>query len=528
VKRFVVDECHQIITCDSYRSKFNAVKELAQFPVQKIYLTATLPVFLEDFFLQQVYLPGSTPIIREPTNRKNLMYHLLRVDQRARKVKDVVIDLARLVEKDLWTEGSRGIIFCLSRAEVDDLAKSFGNTKSHSDMEHSDRSEIQERWHEGLLGHRWMVATTGFIHGIDNPNVDTVIFIEMPYGLNNFVQGGGRAGRSGRTAHVFLLEYCTTFIQPRINDIDVAAVAAGTEFVENVSNCRRTIISNVMDGLPVCCGDFLDAVKCDNCNPNHPMIVAYKKLLLPVREDSPDYDLGGFNDATLGSLDPAILDATQPSSSSSLSLSSSLAPTMPSHPSSNTSLLLDQAIYLKFKQDKKGKVAVLTDLTKAVGGILDGGHTRYCIICWVWKKKRVPKTSTHQYFINCKTKEDGYITHAIGWIKLKKRFVFENYQYCWKCGLPQGESTPATHPIFKRSVILECPFDDLVILLIWYILHTEDVWRRACLAFPELKRTMPFEEITLWLKKEQPHMFYNGLELVIWFWITYKEALIIT
>lgn len=523
MKRFVVDECHQIITCDSYRSKFNAVKELAQFPVQKIYLTATLPVFLEDYFLQQVYLPPSTPVIREPTNRKNLMYHLLRVDQRVRKAKDVVIDLAQLVEKDLWTEASRGIIFCLSRAEVDDIAKSFRDTKSHSDMEKSDRLEQQERWREGLPGHHWMVATTGFIHGIDHPSVDTVIFVEMPYGLNNFVQGAGRAGRSGRTAHVFLLQHCTTFIQPPINDIDTGAVAAGVEFVENISDCRRTVISNIMDGLPVCCGDLYDAVKCDNCDPNHPMILASKKLLLPVRENSPDYDQGGFDDTTLGSLDLAILDSTQ---GSSPSLSS--APTTSIYPKSNTSLLLDQAIYLKFKEDKKAKVAALTDLTKAVGGILDGNHTRYCIICWVWKKTRVPKTLTHQYFINCKTREDGFINHGIGWIKLKKKFVFENYQYCWKCGLPQGESTPATHPIFKRSVILECPFDDLAILLIWYIIHTEDVWKKACLAFPELKRTMPLEELTQWLKKEKPHMFYNGLELVIWFWVTYKDTLINT
>lgn len=99
--RFVIDECHQVITCNTYREKFNAVKELAQFPVQKIFLTATLAVFIEDHFLQQVYLPRSTPVIREPTNRTNLMYHLLRVEQRVRKAKDVIIDLAKLVEREV-------------------------------------------------------------------------------------------------------------------------------------------------------------------------------------------------------------------------------------------------------------------------------------------------------------------------------------------------------------------------------------------------------------------------------------------
>ena len=159
--RFVVDECHQVTSCDSYRKKFDAVKELAQYPVQKIFITATLAVALEDNFLQQVYLPRSTLVIREPTNRPNLMYHVLRVEQRVRKACDVIVDLAQLVERELWTEASRGIIFCVSRADVDKLATSFGNTKSHSDMEGSERSEIQEKWYEGFLGHRWMVATTG-------------------------------------------------------------------------------------------------------------------------------------------------------------------------------------------------------------------------------------------------------------------------------------------------------------------------------------------------------------------------------
>jgi hypothetical protein len=523
--RFVVDECHQVITCNIFRKKFDAVKELAQFPIQKIFITATLPVFLEDYFLQQVYLPRSTPVIREPTNRQNLIYHLLRVEQRVRKVTDVILDLTKLVERKLWTEASRGIIFCLSRADVDEIAGFFNNTKSHSFMEYSDRSELQEKWNEGFPGHRWMVATTGFIHGIDHPNVDTVIFLEMPYGLNNFVQGAGRAGRSGRPAHVFLLDHRTTFLQLQTaSDVDKGAVAAGAKFIENVSDCRRTILSDVMDGKPVCCGDLFNALQCDNCDPNDSMVVASKKLLLPVRENSPDYK-GGWDDITLASLDPAIFGPT--SSSLSSSAPSHHVNSTATHPNLSTSLLLDHAIYLKLKRDKRAKVIELTELTKAVGGILDGNQTGYCVICWVWKNKLHIKTPDHQYFIHCKSKEDGFVKHAIGWIQLKRQFQFEKFKYCWKCGLPQGEFNPATHPSFKSGVILTCPFDDLVALLMWFIIHTDDVWKKACSAFPEIKETMSLDEITKWLKKEeQPHLFYNGLEMVIWYWTTYKESLV--
>lgn len=505
--------------------KFNAVKELAQYPVQKIFITATLAVFLEDYFLEQIYLPRSTTVIREPTNRKNIMYHVLRVEQRVRKAKDVIIDLARLVEQTQWDQASRGVIFCLSRTDVDEIAGFFGKTKSHSDMDSKERLELQEKWSEGLPGHRWMVATTGFIHGIDHPNVDTVIFLEMPYGLNNFVQGGGRAGRSGRQAHVFLIDHCANFIHP-IVDVDCGAIEAGSKFVGNHSDCRRIILSDVMDGVPVRCNDLLGAEACDICEPDHEMVIASKRLLLPSREKSPDYNQGGWDDVTLASLDPIIFNPT-PSSSSSSSAPKLHVTSLSAHPS--TSLLLDQAIYVKLKQDKKAKIAELTELTKTVGGILDGNQTGYCVICWVWKKKRVVMTPGHRFFIDCRSQGEPYVPHAIGWIQLKKQFTFEKYQYCWRCGLPQGDFAPATHPIFKPGVPHKCPFDDLVALLIWYIIHTEDIWKLACSAFTELKGQMSLDDITKWLKTEnKPHHFYNGLELVIWFWATYKGILLKT
>ena len=216
---------------------------------------------------------------------------------------------------------------------------------------------------------------------------------------------------------------------------------------------------------------------------------------------------------------------------SALDSTPSTSASMPAlnHSNPSMSLILDHAIYLKLKQNKKAKVAELNELTKAVGGILDGSHTGYCVICWVWKKKRQPKTPTHQYFISCKSPEDRFVHHAIGWIDMKRGFQFKRFQYCWTCGLPQGDFTLSTHPSFKPGVKMNCPFDDVVALLIWYIINTEDVWKKACSAFPALKSTMYLNDIRKWLVKEdQPYLFYNGLELVIWYWITYKKELIDT
>ena len=362
---------------------------------------------------------------------------------------------------------------------------------------------------------------------------ETYVSPSSAYGLTNFVQGSGRAGRSGGPAHIFMLDYCMTFIQPRASEIDKAGIIPGTDFVQNGTDCRRGIISNVMDGSCICCSDLLDAIPCDICNPNHPLVTASKRLLLPVRDASPDYDMGGWDDATLALLDDTVLD---PTPLSSVQHTQVHTPSAPSHnlqviptqhnpmPGPSMSLCLDQAIYLRLQQDKKAKTAELSAMTKALGGILDGSHNGYCVICWAWKNKWVLKTSNHQYFISCKTQEDRFVRHAIGWIQLKHQLWFEQYQYCWKCGLPQGDFTPVTHPIFKPGTLLECPFDDLVALLIRHIIHTEDVWKKACSAFIGLREKMSLADITDWVKKEEhPHLFYNGLELVIWYWINYKK-----
>lgn len=50
-----------------------------------------------------------------------------------------------------------------------------------------------------------MVSTTTLVHGVDYPWVDAIIFLECPFGLYNFVQGAGWAGRSGQESFVTVL-----------------------------------------------------------------------------------------------------------------------------------------------------------------------------------------------------------------------------------------------------------------------------------------------------------------------------------
>jgi hypothetical protein len=408
---------------------------------------------------------------------------------------------------------------------VDDIATQFNNTKSHSDMDADERNMIQKQWHEGDIQRKWMVATTGFIHGIDQSAVDAVIFLELPYGILNFVQGAGRAGRNGQPAHVFLVNYRTVFIEPRQLEHDPNGIIPGNRYAQNTTLCRRSIMSNVMDGHPVSCSDLYGAIRCDLCNPEDAIVIASKKLIepplpssSPARQQSPYHDSTMFDDETIAALDDSFFGP---------------APTLPPPPppsgvsllGPSISLQLDHALYNQSIQTKKAKVAELTLMTQLIqGGFNEATAGGYCIICWAWKNKFIKKTPEHIFFIACKEKEDRYVNHGVGWIdNLKRKFGFRKYQYCWTCGLPQGEFIPATHPPFKKGSIMQCPFEDLVAVILWFIIHDEDMWMKACKAFPALKPHMPVEEIADWMKKEEPHLFYNGLEMVIWFWLTIKK-----
>ena len=64
--RLIIDEAHQVISEAEFRPQFQKIRELAEFKVQIIYLTASLPKRLEAQFLAQTCLPPDTIIIRAP------------------------------------------------------------------------------------------------------------------------------------------------------------------------------------------------------------------------------------------------------------------------------------------------------------------------------------------------------------------------------------------------------------------------------------------------------------------------------
>jgi superfamily II DNA or RNA helicase len=72
------------------------------------------------------------------------------------------------------------LIFCISKAQVELLGRSFNNCISYSDIVASTQQNNQDNWFEGH--ERWILATKELIHGVDCPDVESVISVELPYG----------------------------------------------------------------------------------------------------------------------------------------------------------------------------------------------------------------------------------------------------------------------------------------------------------------------------------------------------------
>ena len=270
IHRIVVDECHQTLVSSKFRPKLKAIDKLREVPLPKIYLSATLPPSHMDAFIQQVGIDSrSVKVVRAPTGRKELRYHNVGC-RNSLAVHTLVQNLVlESYQKGVVQPDSRIIVFCSLVSDAVTTSEALGCLMYHGQMDPEERNKVQRTWMEGATpATRCIAATSAFVHGIDAPYVDLIVFINPPYGAIDFVQASSRGGRRGRPAMVVLVHHSTTLT---VEKPDYGMHAVMNAYVINQRKCRRAILTSAMDGDEVKCSISHGDELCDICCPDTEM-----------------------------------------------------------------------------------------------------------------------------------------------------------------------------------------------------------------------------------------------------------------
>ncbi|MDQ2624209.1 MAG: RecQ family ATP-dependent DNA helicase, partial [Actinomycetota bacterium] len=208
---FAIDEAHCVAQWGhDFRPDYLRLTVLHErWPdVPRIALTATATDATRREIAERLELTDARHFVAD-FDRPNIQYRIVGKD----KPREQLLELLRSEHA-----GDAGIVYCLSRASVEQTA-AFLTTQGiealpyHAGLDRRVRSENQSRFlrEDGVV----MVATIAFGMGIDKPDVRFVAHLDLPKSVEGYYQETGRAGRDGLPATAWLAYGLADVVQQR-------------------------------------------------------------------------------------------------------------------------------------------------------------------------------------------------------------------------------------------------------------------------------------------------------------------------